>query len=84
MSYPFMNKYQLILILLDIGNDFVFKIVNAFFDIDPEGYWWELNVIPVDPETPILSFEKMRECIITDLDIIDNFYEQCYKRNKGK
>jgi hypothetical protein len=41
-------------------------------------------VIPVDPETPILSFEKMRECIITDLDIIDNFYEQCYKRNKGK
>lgn len=72
------------LIDLGIGNDFIFKILNAFFEIDPEGYWWELNVVPVDPNTPILDITKMKECIITDLEVIDNFYEQINSReSKG-
>jgi hypothetical protein len=65
------------LVSLGIGDDKVFHIVDAFFDIDPEGYWWELNVIPVDDNSPVLDTSKMMESVVTNLDLIDNFYEQC-------
>jgi hypothetical protein len=64
-------------ISLIIGNDFVFKILFATFDIDPEGYYWELSVVPVNPNTKEVDVEKMKSCLITDLDVIDNFFDQC-------
>lgn len=63
-------------ICLTVGQDFVFKIITASYDIDPEGYFWELTVVNVRPETEILDMTAMKETIITDLDVIDNFYEQ--------
>jgi hypothetical protein len=63
-------------ICLEIGNDFIFKIMFASFDIDPEGYFWELSVVPMG-DSPIVDASKMKESIITDLNVIDNFYEQC-------
>ena len=66
------------LINFEVGDNFVIHIVDAFYDIDPEGYWWELNVIPVSDSSPVLDMTKMKESVVCDLSLIDNFCEQIW------
>lgn len=63
-------------ICLEIGTDFIFKILTATFSIDTEGYFWELTVVNIKPETSIIDVTNMKETLIRDLNVIDNFYEQ--------
>jgi hypothetical protein len=63
-------------VCLEIGSDFVFKILFATYGVNPEGYFWELSVVPMS-DSPIVDASKMKHAIITDLNVIDNFYEQC-------
>lgn len=67
-------------ITLDIGNNFLFKILTVFYDIENGCGVWRLTVVPIDPSSPIIDISKYRECKINDLKIINNFYEQCKKK----
>mgnify|MGYP001114256484 CR=1 FL=1 len=63
-------------VCLEVGEDFIFKILTASFAIDEDGYFWELVVVNISPNTPILDITKIKDSVIKDLGVIDNFYEQ--------
>jgi hypothetical protein len=63
-------------ISIGVGDNFVVRIVEASFDIDPEGYWWDLLISIDSDDTPVITLDTVRDCVITDLNVIDNFYEQ--------
>jgi hypothetical protein len=71
-------KYDLLTI--EAGDDLPIKIINAFYEIDPEGYWWELDVMVENDGTRIFDIDRELHCIITNLDLMDNFYEQVTKK----
>ena len=65
---------------IGIGDDISIKIIDAFYEIDPEGYWWELDVIVQNDNNKLLNMDKELQCIVTNLDLMDNFYEQVTKK----
>ena len=65
-----------IFIDLEVGNRDVINIISAHWEIDTEGYWWELEVVVSDGNSPIITLDKVKECIVTNLNLMDNFHEQ--------
>lgn len=53
---------------LSIGDDHEILIVNAFYEYDDCGIWWELDIIYYD--------EMISEVIVTNPELIENLTNQ--------